>query len=310
MLRKPEFRGISLIVESRTTHSNLDGPISAKFHTEIYSLPRSTKAYQRAAMGLGRVIVTRRLRIYTFFMTKTMLRLTLATVILVPFAAAAQSDITGDWQGVLKTDNTKLRLVLHITAALSGTLAATIDSVDQDSPDIPVSAITFESGILKLTVAQVHGSFEGKFSKDGTEINGTWTEGKRRALKFKRVTDSTKVIPPAPIGGDWQGILSADGRQLHLVLHLNTTSYTRVEGTLYSIGQGANGIPVSLTTFKDNVLNFTLRSVHSSYVGTLSKDGNEIEGVWTQGQAFPLKFKRVAGPIPSVADPERPQNPI
>jgi hypothetical protein len=48
--QKPEFRGISLIVESPTTQSKLDDPISTKFHTQIGSTslnPVTTKAMQK-----------------------------------------------------------------------------------------------------------------------------------------------------------------------------------------------------------------------------------------------------------------------
>jgi hypothetical protein len=222
--------------------------------------------------------------------------LTLMAVISGPFKAAAQSSVAGNWQGTMKTDGARLRLILHITASPSGTLVATIDSLDQDSPGIPVSAITFDNTTLKLSVPQVQASFEGKLNRDGTEISGTWTEGNRLSLKFKRMTDSTKVVSLIPIGGDWEGKLSADGRQLNFVLHLNTTTYTRLEGTLDNVDQSLNGTRIKPITFKDNVLKFTVDSIHSSYVGKLSDDRNEIEGVWTQDHSFPLIFRRAAEP--------------
>jgi hypothetical protein len=227
-------------------------------------------------------------------------------VIFLPVAARAQSSVAGNWQGAFEVDGTNLRLVLHIVASPGGTLTATIDSLDQDSPNIPVSSITFEGATLKLDVAQVKSSFEGKLNKEGTEIKGYWTEGKRLALKFKRITDSTKIVPPAPIGGDWQGTLIVDGKLLHVVLHLDTEHYTRLSASLDGIDEGANATPVNLITFTDNALRFTVDSLHGSYFGAVSADGNEIEGVWMQGQAFPLTFHRVLSPTSPSSNPERP----
>jgi hypothetical protein len=47
---KPEFRGISLIVESPTTQSKLDGSISTKFHICLLPLTCSINARKRAAV--------------------------------------------------------------------------------------------------------------------------------------------------------------------------------------------------------------------------------------------------------------------
>ncbi|MBB5328575.1 hypothetical protein [Tunturiibacter gelidoferens] len=232
-----------------------------------------------------------------------LLLLILAVICLGSLTAEAQSSVAGDWQGAFKVDGTKLRLVLHINSSPSGTLEATIDSLDQDSPGIPVDTITFDGTTLKLSVSQVKGSYEGKMNEDGTEISGIWIEGKRLNLKFRRLSESNRVLSPIPIGGDWKGKLDENGKQLELALHLNTTTYTRIEGSLNGLNQGFNGIQISKVSFNDNVLKFTVKSTHSSYIGTLSKDGNEIEGTWTQGQPFRLIFQR------TVAS-ERLQDPI
>jgi hypothetical protein len=234
--------------------------------------------------------------------------LTVVATLLLPLAAGAQSGIEGDWKGSFEVDGTTLRLVLHIKPAPSGGLVATLDSVDQDSPNIPVSSITFESTTLKLDVAQVNGSFEGKLSKDGDEIKGHWTEGKRRALNFRRVTDSTKIKPPIPIGGDWEGTLIAGGRRSQIVLHLDAEHYTKLSASLDGIDEMSNGTLVNQTSFTDNALRLSIDAVHASYFGAVSEDGNEIEGVWTQGQSFPLTFRRSPATAKPVAVPTNPND--
>ncbi len=225
-----------------------------------------------------------------------LLLLMLAVITLGSLTARAQSCLAVDWQGAFKVDGTRLRLVLHITSSPSGTLEATIDSLDQDSPGIPVNTITFDGTTLKLSVPEVKASYEGKINNDGTEFSGIWMEGKRLNRKFRRLGESKSVLPPVPIGGDWTGKLNANDKQLELSLHLNTTTYTKIEGSLDGLDHDLSGVQISKVSFNDNVLKFKVKSTHSSYVGTLSKDGNEIEGTWTQGQPLKLIFQRtVAG---------------
>jgi hypothetical protein len=124
-------------------------------------------------------------------MTRTMTRfLQLAALALVVACMAwAQSptpDVVGDWQGALDTGQGQLRLVLHLTKAADGSLAATIDSLDQGANAIPVSSVTLKASKLSLGVDAVNGSYEGTVNADASEIDGTWTQGQGLPLNFKR----------------------------------------------------------------------------------------------------------------------------
>jgi hypothetical protein len=162
--------------------------------------------------------------------------------------------------------------------------------------------VTFSSPTLKLDVSQVKGAFEGKINKEGTEIDGTWTEGDSQSLKFKRVTNPKKWAAPVPIGGEWQGRIDSGGGHLDLSLHINTTNYSRPVVTIDGVDQNRHGINPFI--LKDNVLKFTVGSVGASYVGTVSKDGDEIQGIWKQGQESPLTFHKVLSATQPAADHE------
>ena len=60
--------------------------------------------------------------------------------------------------------------------------------------------------------------------------------------------------------------------------------------------QGANGIPVTSISLKDSKLTFAVASIQGSYRGKVDADGTSIEGIWSQGQPLPLKFKRATRP--------------
>ena len=101
--------------------------------------------------------------------------------------------------------------------------------------------------------------------------------------------------------GDWQGTLAAGGANLRLVLHVSKAADGSLKANLDSVDQGVN-IPVNSVTFKDSRLSLSLEMIHGSYEGKISTDGNVISGTWTQGQPFPLDFKRPAPAKPSDID--------
>jgi uncharacterized protein (TIGR03435 family) len=120
------------------------------------------------------------------------------------FALAALSggalqaqNITGSWQGTLKAGPQDLRIVIQISLA-DDKLKAVTFSIDQGAQPIPVSAITKDGSNIKMTIAAIGGSYEGKLSGDGNSINGTWTQGAPMPLTLARATPETAWTIPEP----------------------------------------------------------------------------------------------------------------
>ncbi|MGB7549014.1 MAG: serine hydrolase [Terracidiphilus sp.] len=123
-------------------------------------------------------------------------------------------------------------------------------------------------------------------------------------MAFFALIFSPACLAQSQIAGDWQGVLNAGGAQLHLVLHITAAKDGSLSGTLDSVDQGANGIPVSEISLKDAKLSLTVEAVHGAYEGSVNKDATEIAGTWTQGQPLPLDFKRAsAQPATAAAGP-------
>ena len=99
-------------------------------------------------------------------------------------------DISGNWQGTLKT-GIDLRLIVEIAKGEGGGWKATMYSSDQTTNAIPVSSVTLEGSNLKFTVDMVRGTFEGKVSADGDSIAGTWSQGQPLPLELRRATKET-----------------------------------------------------------------------------------------------------------------------
>ncbi len=108
--------------------------------------------------------------------------------------------------------------------------------------------------------------------------------------------------------GTWQGTLHA-GRDLRTVIKISTTGKDTLQAVMYSIDQGAQGIPAGSVTLQGTTVKMTMPGVGGSYEGKLSADGNSIAGTWTQGpQPLALNLTR-ATPETAWAIPEPPAPP-
>ena len=104
---------------------------------------------------------------------------------------AVAKEFLGTWEGTLDAGQ-PLRLVLKMTNDESGASAVLV-SVDQGGAEIPVTAIEQKDTKLTLTVKMLGGGYHGEINKDGTELNGTWTQGGMDLpLKLKRKSEPAK----------------------------------------------------------------------------------------------------------------------
>lgn len=131
---------------------------------------------------------------------------------------------------------------------------------------------------------------------------------KRAFITAIFVALSTLATHAQNIAGDWQGTIKANGAELRLVLHITKAANGSFTGTLDSIDQGANGIPVNSVVLKGPQLNLTVDAVHGAYEGKVNADASEIAGTWTQVGSMPLDFKRQTVPIKTEHKPTKPSD--
>jgi hypothetical protein len=225
-------------------------------------------------------------------------------------------DITGDWQGVLSAGVADLHLVLHVSKDASGSLTATLDSVDQGAYGIPINSITLKDSKLNLDVEKVHGTYEGTVSADAYTISGTWSQGMSLPLEFKRATAEVKAgAKPAPakpsdIDGAWMGTLDAGGIKLRVVFHIKNT-VDGLTATLDSLDQGMSGLPISSVTRDGASLKIEAKKISGTYEGKIAADLASIDGTWSQGGgSLPLLLKRTTEKEQAELAPKRPQVPV
>lgn len=102
--------------------------------------------------------------------------------------AAPKPAVVGDWNGVLDVGQQgKLHLVVHVTLKDDGSLTGTMDSPDQGTTGIAITAITFKEGALHFECSDIGGAYEGKMNKGNAEIDGTWSQsGNSLALNLMK----------------------------------------------------------------------------------------------------------------------------
>lgn len=217
-------------------------------------------------------------------------------VIAVAAACVAHAqDITGDWQGTIRTGMGELRLVLHVARNTDGTLKASIDSPDQGAAGVPIDSITLEANKLRFASAALKASYEGTL-KGNESINGNWTQMQKLPLDFKKTTSPLKTqhkpAAPSDIDGKWEGALDTPQGKLRLIFHLTNTEDGLV-ATMDSPDQKMSGWPATAVTRKGSSIKIEMKQVSGYYQGKISKNLDTISGDWSQFSSdIPLMLKR------------------
>ena len=120
-----------------------------------------------------------------------------------------------------------------------------------------------------------------------------------------------QTVVPSQTGsgveGNWLGALEVSGFKLRLVLKISKSADGKLMATVDSLDQSAKDLKVDTISFQDGTLKFEMNALRASYVGTLSNDGTQLTGQFTQGGILPLEFKRVTDL--SQLELKRPQTP-
>ena len=114
---------------------------------------------------------------------------------------------------------------------------------------------------------------------------------------------------PDAVLGNWEGKLKVQAMELRLVFRFAKTA-EKVTAEMDSPDQGTTGIPVSNVSVNGDQLAIEVSTINGTYSGTLSPDGNTVDGKWKQsGMEFPLEMKRVSE-LTKLNRPQEPQPPF
>ena len=115
----------------------------------------------------------------------------------------------------------------------------------------------------------------------------------------------TLAAEAPPFEGNWLGNLPAGPANLRLALHL-VQSPGGLTARMDSLDQGALGIPAKATV-SERSITLDFPSIPASFEGTLSEDGQQIAGTFTQsGADLPLTLAKVD----AIPEMRRSQDPV
>lgn len=96
----------------------------------------------------------------------------------------------------------------------------------------------------------------------------------------------------AQLAGDWQGTLEAGGATYHVVWHAVDAADGSLTSTFDNVDENIFGIKVKTTSLKGTDLTMSVDdtprangqqiTVRGEFVGVVSADANEVNGIWTQ----------------------------
>jgi uncharacterized protein (TIGR03435 family) len=124
---------------------------------------------------------------------------------------------------------------------------------------------------------------------------------------------SGTVVFAQDLAGTWQGTVSAPAGQLRIVLKIARGTEGKFEGQLIAIDQGAQPRTMSAISLDGRVVKWKVDALSATYEGTLTPDGNAMNGAVSQGgtpQTLNLvrPTPQTAWTIPEPAAPPTPMN--
>ena len=266
----------------------------------------------------------RRMQMKKYSLLLVTFLLLLITLLPLPALSQGQSVAKGVWEGAITISGMELAIVVTLDRKEDGSWRGKIDIPAQKAQDLALGNIIGEGLSVSFMILGIPGdpAFKGNLAADGNLISGDFTQGGQTfPFKLTRKTETKSALPAQPqeetkpddqtanIEGTWWGSLNVRGGTLKLVLRVLKAPDGALTAKLDSPDQGALDLPVDTITLVEGTVRFEMKQFGATYEGTLSKDGAEISGKWTQGGTpLPLVLKRTEQAV-KLKRPQEPQKP-
>ncbi|MGA2590515.1 MAG: hypothetical protein ABSH32_11400 [Bryobacteraceae bacterium] len=223
-------------------------------------------------------------------------------LLLLPAAVLAAVNPAGVWEGTITTPNGDLGLVLNIHRDGDKWMAE-IDIPVQNVSELPLSNVKVEGAAIGFALPG-DANYDGKLSDDGKTISGNLNQGGAALPLNLKWKSEPRAVAKAPansgevqvLEGSWEGALDVNGSPLRLRFNFTKNADGSIAGTVDSIDQGANGIPITTIARTGDSLKIDVKAVGGSYEATLNKDASTMTGTWSQGGgSLPLTVQRKSG---------------
>lgn len=126
----------------------------------------------------------------------------------------------------------------------------------------------------------------------------------------------TLCLAQANLVGEWHGTLDANGNTMHVLWHVVAAPDGSVTSTFDNVDENINGIKVKSMTVDGSKITLAVDdqveangetvNIKGSFSGTVSADGKEVTGTWTQDEPqqgpIDVHFVREAPPAAGSSD--------
>jgi hypothetical protein len=256
--------------------------------------------------------------------TMILLPLTIMATGLAPAAPSLppQSPLgpAGYWEGAISLPTTALAIQVQLDEQPGRGWRGTISIPVQGLRNLALTKVTVQGAEVAFAMAPIPGNpvFQGRLAPGGKALAGSFTQaGQTFPFNLERKTARPELaaetpargVPGQGLAGTWQGSLSIRVAELRLVLKITRSTEGKLSGTLDSIDQGAQDLPLDTVEQRAGAVHLESKRIGAAYDGQMSADGSEIAGEWKQsGQTLALVFKRLEKP-PELARPQEPRKP-
>jgi len=222
---------------------------------------------------------------------KSFLALLTYVLLLAPVVALADSSPAGVWEGSLSTPNGDIGFVFNLHRDGDKWMGE-MDVPGQGVAEMPLNNVKVDGASVSFPIpGPGDPQFDGKVSDDGKTISGKFTQGAGSLpldLKWKSAPRavSKTAANTGEVGvleGIWEGTLDTGGPQLRLRLNFVKNADGSITGTLDSIDQSVNGVPMGPISRTGDAVKIEVKSIGGSFEGTLDKDATKMTGTWSQG---------------------------
>jgi len=222
-------------------------------------------------------------------------------VIATQAGAQSTADLSGHWEGTVALPNFQLPLAIDVARGEPGRFVGTLTNNAEGIAGLPLRTVTLDGRLVQFVIASGSGSqeYNGVLMSDGQTISGAFNvNGISAPIDFTRTGDAKIEHPSsAPIAtaleGAWNGTLDVGGKSMRIVITLANHADGTSTGTAMNLDGGEVPIPISRIAQQGSEVTLEIKVVSGSYVGSLSADGAELAGTWSEKSfSAPLKLRR------------------
>ncbi|MDE0936131.1 MAG: alpha/beta hydrolase [Mariniblastus sp.] len=232
----------------------------------------------------------------------------------------SQEFTTTTWKGTLNAGGAKLRLEIDVIEK-GGEFTGELRSLDQGDAKAKATEIKIDSESFGFTVPRFGAKFRGKYAKDKTSVEGTFsqnganipltltTSGSKDGNTPK--SDTLKANPKETLKEAWVGELKMGIMKPVMQFRIVTLASGKTAAYFDSITEGRTGFPAT-TSVDGKTLKFDVAKIKLTFRGELNEAGDEAKGTWSQaGRNIPLILKKQSTVYDSVnVWKNRPQRPV